>query len=257
MSPRHTVGRAGAVVLEGAHPANEDGAAGVVNKDLRGVEVVAQVPLHEGGLVDQHGVEDAALQREVARLPEVLPAVDLVGQALRAHGQEVLAVDLHDVGALPHVAKLVLGVHLALDAPRAAVVGAVEQHHALVVEVAGAQQHPHAAVLLPDLGVAHVQRADVRVVGVAQQHLLAGEVLAVLAGHQDLVGLAAGVDKVHARLGVVLVHNVAGVVQAHEVATVGGHAAAHAGRARVDTVAVFGDVGHQRGTLILPMQKVG
>ena len=268
----HPLGHACVAVVEGAHPADRDRAASLIREDLGCVEVKAMVPL--GEVVERDGVDVDDLlvrgKREVPRLPEILPTIALGGKPLGADCQKLPVSHAYDVGTLPHVAKdqvchrRVLGQNGATQPPALAfVVGVVDEHTAKVASsigivcverppLSGAQQHVQAAVLFPDLRVAHMQGTACGVIRISEKCLLGREVQAVLARGHDLVGLS---PPVHA-LVVEGVDDVSRVEHAHEVTAVRRAALVHPGAAREDAAAVELDVRRECHPQILPADEV-
>ena len=258
------------LVVREAHPTDEDGAALLVHERLAGVVVEAVVPVDElmlvdGGarrlgvhalVVEVQDVDDAAVDGEIARGVHVLGGHALgvvgivgAGHALRAGGEELAAVEDDAVGALPHVAeRLCLEVgdrtgHL----PLVAVQGVV--HHdgaAGIGQGARAEEHVELAVLLPDLGVAHVAAAVRGIAGVVEHDLLGAEVDAVVGLHERLVGEAARGGAV-----TVAVAHVARVVEPELVLVL-----VDEGATGIGAVAVAGSVGHHVAAEEDPVHQV-
>ena len=243
-----------------ARPADEDGPSGLVLEDLRRVEVeaiveldevllvdapVGSVGVHEAGVLGEQ-VDDRALHGEVPGVVDVLEREGPLGHALRAYEEKLPPADARDVGALPHVpeGRVARVGGRALELPVETVGAPIEQDRPSVPLDAGAEKHVPGAVLLPDLGVAHVARAVRGVALVAEHEALLAKVLAVGAD-QRLVGEAAGVV-------VVMVSGkelVAGVVAPHL-------AFADHGRPGVRAVLVELAVGHDRGAHPAPGDEI-
>ena len=76
MAAIHTFRSACVARIKCAHPANGDGTAASILKDLRRIKIKAAVPFGKAVNVDGCGIDDllALWKREVSRLPHVMPA---------------------------------------------------------------------------------------------------------------------------------------------------------------------------------------
>ena len=118
---RPAVARAGAGGVRQAHPGDEQSFAVRAKAALRCVVVKAVVKFAEAVVREAAGgfVEMAD---EVAALVEVAAVIAIGRQALRAVGEDVVAVEREVVGAFPHVAKAGLGgIDFAVQLPVARV----------------------------------------------------------------------------------------------------------------------------------------
>ena len=227
----------GVVGIGHAHPANLD-AACAVRKALGGVVVKAEVRVAE--FAQGAGPAPITVHREVPAAVDVL-ALDALGR----HGQEPLAVQFKQVGALPHKAES-LRRGQGVDAGPVELVGALpDEDLALIPHRAGPQHHVIAAVIGKHFGVAHMAGQAGGVVFVVKQALLGVQVDAVPAGSQADVMPTALLDVVV----ITGVLDVAGVVEVHR-------AALDQGGAGVDTVAVEGLVRVEHDGLTLPVHQV-
>ena len=235
------VGHGGGVAVGGvghAHPTDLNAAARLIGKALGRVVVEAEIRVVE--------IAEGAVPAPVAVDREVPAAVDVLAlDALGGHGQEPLAVQLEQIGALPHKAEG-LGCGQRVGVPPGILVLAFQDKHlSPVLDRAGTQHHVIAALAGKDFGVAHMAGQPGGIVLVIHKALLAVDVQPIAADSQaDIV--AAPLFDVVKRPGVL---DVAGVVQVHR-------AVLDEGRAGVDAVAVERLIGVKHRGLVIPVEQV-
>ena len=132
--------------------------ASLAGEDLRRVEVEALVELLKPPVQELHALE-REMPREVARLEAILVFILFRREALRAEEQHVVAAELEQVRALPHVAELlVLRRDLAARRPVARALVLVDEHGARLVFALRAEHEVAPPVAIEDVGVAVVAR---------------------------------------------------------------------------------------------------
>ena len=105
------------------------------------------------------------IAQQITRLIQITEPVAVCLQPLRRHQQDILAVQMEEIGTFPHVTFRFLGLGLTqfrCQFPVQQVLGAVNQRPAEAVNILTAQHHVEGIAFLPDFRVTEVFRIACR-----------------------------------------------------------------------------------------------
>ena len=166
---------------------------------------------------------------------------------LRTANENKLAIELKQIGALPHKAKLLAQLNARRIAPVLKIARGIDKHAATVVFRTSAQNHVVDTVVFKDLGVAHVRTDIVGVIDRPNSYALLAQFVGILGNHMNLVLLTARQHVVV--IITVKMLNVAGI----EVVNL---AITYKGRTRIRSTRIQIGIGEQHRTVILVRHKI-
>ncbi len=189
--PACLCGRVGVVRVRHSLPANQQAAA-VRMEGLRRVEIEAVIQRHER--TQRARPPEVALQREIAAGVYIFKSRAAPRRALRRQQQEPAPVQLEQVGALPHIAERLSCLNGIDMLPVQPVFRLKHQQRPGIILHPRALYHIISAVLLPNLGVAHVAGHARRVILIFHQQPFPAQRHAVRRIRQHRIMPAPGSD---------------------------------------------------------------